>query len=267
MMKNEDIERICFNCNYFFPASMEELTEFGICLNDKDFDPFVDQLLGDSNYSCCQDLIDTKKFTGNREACPDFSEAEIGETIEIDENSEFGRDLISSIKSGNFNTKKLEELLVEEQIRNIDFKTLPIDTYSKQLRSPRSEERDAAISSLGALIARENRAAFQELFTFLKQLPPLETIEDVHLKKDILRCLEYSVSSTALTELLLDELNNTPSSNTTRQWISAILRFLERRPVGEIREPLERMLRKNRFSYRLKQKIKTLLHRKEEERA
>jgi hypothetical protein len=28
-MEKEVLERICFNCNHFFPASMEEETEYG----------------------------------------------------------------------------------------------------------------------------------------------------------------------------------------------------------------------------------------------
>lgn len=229
-------------------------------MNDKEFEPFIEELLDNSNYACCQDLIDSKKFTGDREACPDFSEVEIGESVEIDENSEFGRELISSIKSGKFDSEKLKELLIKEQIRNIDFKTFPVDKYCRQLKSPKAEERDAAVSSLGALIACGNKSAFQELFKFLRQLPPPNTIEEVHFKKHILRHLEYSEFSTSLTKFLLDELYNTQSNNTTRQWISAILHFLEQCPVEEIREPLEKMLSNKRFSYRIKRKIKGILY-------
>lgn len=259
-MEKEELERVCFNCNHFFPAGRQGPTEFGICLNDKEFEPFIDELLDNSNYACCQELIDQKKFTGEREACSDFSEVEIGESIEIDENTEFGRALISSIKSGKFNIETLEELLIEEQIRNIDFKTLPVDQYCKKLKSPKREEQDAAISTLGALIAQGNKAAFQELFKFFQQLPPPKTIGEVHLKKDILRNLEYSKSRTKLTRFLIDELYNTPSNNITRQWISAIFRFLEHFSGEEIREPLKKMLKDKRFSYRLKQKIRNILY-------
>ena len=43
------MERICFNCNVFFPASMDENMEYGICLNDKEFEPFIDELLENFN--------------------------------------------------------------------------------------------------------------------------------------------------------------------------------------------------------------------------
>lgn len=264
-MDKEEPDRTCFNCNHFFPAVMYGPTKLGICLNDKEFEPFIDELLGDSNYACCQDLIDCKKFNGNRDACSDFIEIDMEECIEIDEDTQFGRELISYLKNGQFNSEKLEELLLREQIRNIDFKTLPVDTYAKELKSPLPKKRDAAISSLGSLIYQGNKEAFHELFKFLKQLPTPKTVEDAHLKKNVLRyfeSLEYTEFSefrSLLTKFILDELYNTPSNNTTRQWISAILKFLERSPREEISDPLENMLRENRFSYRLKKRIKDIL--------
>ena len=180
MEENEELERVCFNCNNFFPASVDDITEFGICLNDEEFEPFIDELIDNYNYACCQALVDKKKFTGDREACPEFSEVEVGESIEIDENSEFGKKLISAIKSGNINKETLEDLIIEEQLRNIDLKTLPVDRYFEQLKSPKPGERNAAISSLGALIAGGNKEAFEVLCEYFKDLPPPKTIEEVH---------------------------------------------------------------------------------------
>ncbi len=37
MMKIKELERVCYNCNNFFTASVDNVTEFGICLNDKSF--------------------------------------------------------------------------------------------------------------------------------------------------------------------------------------------------------------------------------------
>jgi hypothetical protein len=264
-MKKEDLDQVCFNCNHFFPVIIDEPSEFGICLNDKEFEPFIDELLENSNYACCQSLIDCKKFDGNRDACPDFSEVEVGESFEIDESTEFGQELVETIKSGQFSKEKLEEIVLREQIRNIDFKTLPVEKHTRQLKHPDPQERDSAISTLGSLIFQENKDAFHELFNFLKQLPPLETIEEVHFKKRIFRYFvhfahsEHSEFRTPITQFLLDELNNTPSNNTTRQWISSILQFLESCPLEEISDPLEKMLTDNRFSYRLKKRIENIL--------
>lgn len=254
--KEEELERICFNCSLFLPASENELTEFGICLNDLAFEPYIDELLGKDNYDCCKDLIELKKFPGDREACPDF---DLGQRIEIDDDSELGRAILSALKKGPLDIKTFERLILEEQVRRIGFKTLPIDDHAKKLKSPEREERDAAIKSLAAYAKLENKAAFEELFNYLRQLPPPTTIEEVHFKIDLLRHFEYLEFRPSLTQFLLDELYNTPSNATTRQWISAILEFLRRCPEEDVREPLEKMISEKRFSYRLKKKVEYLL--------
>lgn len=256
-MKKGKLERICFNCTQFFPASMEESTEFGICLSDKAFEPFIDELLENSNYASCQDLIDWKKFSGEQEACADFEEIEL---VEIDDNSPLGHELSRFRKTGKFNLESLKAALLEEKIRNIDWKTMPVDQYVKKLKNPELEEQHAAISSLGGIISLGNMEAFKELFNFFKQLPPPKTIEEVHFKKELLRHLERHHTRTLLIPQLIDELYHTPSNNTTRQWIIDIFRFLKYSPREEVRGPLEKMLRDKRFSYRLKQKIKDILY-------
>lgn len=235
--------------------------EFGICLNDEEFAPFIEELLENSNYGCCQELIKYRKFRGEREACSDFSISEIEEGIEIDENSEFGRELITSIRSGQFNMESLEELLLKEQIRNIDFKNLTVEKYSQRLKDSNPEVRNSAISTLGALIVYGNKAAFQELFVFLQQLPPPKTIEEVHFKKTLLLQLDYPPFKTQIVPALLDELNTVSSNNTTRQWITTILEFLERNLDNSICERLENMLSDKRFTYRIKAKIRYILHK------
>jgi len=49
-MTKEVLVRKCSNCASFFPASMEDATEFGICLNDEEFEPFIEELLGNPNF-------------------------------------------------------------------------------------------------------------------------------------------------------------------------------------------------------------------------
>jgi len=258
--QKEEVERFCFDCNYFFPASEEEPTEFGICLNDEEFEPFAEKLLSNSNYACCKDLIERKKFSGNQEACPGFSEVHATNMLEIDDDSELGRALSSAAKSGQLDRDKLLELLLEEQIRNIDFKNLPTDKYSEQLKSGDPKERDAGIESLSGLIGWGNKAAARELREFLKQLPVPSTIEEVHFKIDVLRHLDRREYRQSLIKFLIKELYNTPSSNTTRQWISAILECLGRCPAQKVEGPLRKMLEDKRFSFKIKRKIREALY-------
>ncbi len=255
----EETEKTCFDCVDFFPTLIDGPTADGICLKDKEFEPFIDELLGKENYACCLELIKRKKFDGNRDACPAFEQAET-ESIEIDESTPFGRDLVAAVESGEFDKEKLQQLIFEEQIRRIDFKTLPVERYLEDLRSPVIKKRNGAIASLGALAIQGNEAAFRELLVFLEDLPQIETIDDVHLRLMILRHLERQEFRPLMTSYLLDQLEHVPSNNTTRQWISRILDFFKFVPLEYIQEPLEDMMRKGRFSYRLKQRVKELLY-------
>ena len=259
-MEKENLESICFNCNHFFPAS-DRITESGICLKDEEFEPFLDELLDNLNFESCQDLVDRKKFTGEKEACSDYSEAEMGE--EIDEDSEFGQALQSLIEKGQLNRETFQELLIMEHIRNIDFKTKPVDKFAKQLRDPNPKEQASAISSLLSLISFGNDPAFEVLFDFFQKLPPPKKIVDVHFKMDIFEHINRPKYKARLIPVLLDELYITPSNNTTRQFISAILKFLKYCPRDEIHEPLTKMLNEKRFSYRLKRKIQGMLSQNE----
>lgn len=201
MVENNEIERICFNCNYFFPASGQDFNEFGICLNDNEFEPYLDELLENSNYDCCSDLINRKKFSGEQEACPNFDEMDFEETIEIDDESELCRKLISCLESGQFSYESLKELIIEERIRNIDLKTLPVEQDVKRLYSHNLADQMSAIRSLGGLISFENKAAFEELFKYLKQLPSPKTIQDVHIRIEVLRHLNSFDNKKFLTHI------------------------------------------------------------------
>lgn len=64
-----------------------------------------------------------------------------------------------------------------------------------------------------------------------------------------------SVHVEAVNELYQKSLNNI-----TRQWISDIFDFLKHCPHDKISEPIKNMMKDKRFSYRLKQKMKTILY-------
>jgi hypothetical protein len=144
---------------------------------------------------------------------------------------------------------------------NDEAKAFPVDQYAKQLESNRSGERDAGISSLSAMIALGNPAAFQTLLQYLSSLAPPRTIKEVHLKKEILRQLACWKDRSAVAAVLIQELGRIPSNNTTRQWISDILKFLARCPLEVVQDPLERMLADRKFSFKLMRKVKEALLR------
>jgi len=52
------MERICWNCNNFFPEKESGPTEMGICINEKAFEPYLEELMENANYNCCRELIE-----------------------------------------------------------------------------------------------------------------------------------------------------------------------------------------------------------------
>ena len=256
-MEKETLERICFNCNQFFPSMMGEATEYGICLSDVDFEPFLEELLEEANYSSCQDLIDSKKFPGVRKGCEIY---EATEYVEIDDNSALGQELKRLSKAGELDIETIQAAALHAQIENIDWKAMPVDRYVRQLQSPLKEKQKAGVSSLGGMISFENKEAFSELLKYFKSLPPPKTLEEVYFKKEVLKNLERTDRREEMIPCMIEELYKTASNNTTRQWITAIFKFLEYCPKDMVREPLGKMSKDKRFSYRLRKKMTELLY-------
>jgi len=57
----------------------------------------------------------------------------------------------------------------------------------------------------------------------------------------------------------MEELHNVSSNNTTRQWITKMLEYLANLPKAEVRQPLEDLLKKKRFSFRTRKKIEAII--------
>lgn len=257
--EKEELERICINCNSFFPAD-SSLTEYGICLMDESFEPYIEELFEKSNYDCCRDLINNSKFAGNKDACKDF---ELTETIEIDE--EFEEDILKLAKDNALTVESLRNLLLIKEIERIDWKNYPIESYSKLLQSNNKKDVISGINSLGGLISLGNDKAFIALCEYYKKLPPAQNLEDVYFKMDILRQLNYKKDRKELVDCLVDELYKTPSNNTTRSLILKIFKIMKSIPLDLKKEALEKMLKDKRFSYRLKEKMKNMLDYYEDE--
>jgi hypothetical protein len=201
-------------------------------------------------------LIEEKKFPGERKGCPDFQQME---SFEIDDDSPLGRELWRLIDSGELSPETSQRALLEDQIRNIVRSTMPVDKQVSQLRDRDPSVRHKALSSLGAMMALGNEDAFRAMHAFLKDLPPPSTVSEVHFKREVLERLRYSERRELLVPDLVAELYRTRSNNTTRQWITDIFHFLSTLPLEKVREPLEKMLKDKRFSYRLKSKIRDIL--------
>lgn len=111
---NMVIDRICFNCNYYMPDKKDFDTGYGACLFDMDkFEPFVDEIFEDNDFSSCMEAYDEKRIDGDSIVCENYEQAEI---IEFDDNASSdeirAKILISSLQ--NQSIEKFEELLTSD---------------------------------------------------------------------------------------------------------------------------------------------------------
>jgi len=255
-MEFEELKHICLNCSYFFPASGEEATEYGICLHDEVFEPFIEELMENSNFNSCKELIEEKKFLCDTQACEHFEQCE---QFEIDDNSHLGRELKKLKNPGELSIDAIETAIFLDQVEKIDWKTVPVDTYVAELSSPDKDKRLEATSSLGALANSGNEKALAQLIKYFKELPSPSTLDEVHFKIAVFRHLKPVRNKSTIIPLLIDELYHLQSNNTTRQWISMILEYLQRCPLNKVGDPLEKLLREKKFSYRLRNRITNII--------
>lgn len=81
-------DKICQNCCSFFQDSRDFNTDFGICFDDGAFEPYLDEIVENADFSKCYDMYQKKRFDGGKEACDQYEEPEIIE-IPDDEKIEY----------------------------------------------------------------------------------------------------------------------------------------------------------------------------------
>ena len=254
-----ELVRVCSNCNYSFPSEPCG-SDFAICLNDPEFEPYLDELSENQDFSRCQDLVKQKRFSWEQEACPDFDPVE--DTIDSESFSpKLSREIENLHNEGRLTAETFQQALFEDMVDRIDWAKAPVENYVERLNNAKTPKaREKAVRSLGGLISLNNKAAFHALYAYLKDLPPPTTVEQTHLRIEILRHLAYTRSSEKkLARLLVKDLFRTPSNGTTRGWYTAVFRFFESSFFDIAEKALAPMLDSKEFSYRVKKRVKTIL--------
>jgi hypothetical protein len=242
---NLGFERNCANCNYFFPYLLQGPSEYGICLNDPEFEPYIDELLENENYDSCHGLIEEKKYDGNEHSCEDFEMIEnIGTDSSTDEPSGIDPE----------DAKNLYKVV------SFFLKNRSVAEYRKILTSGDNEKRLKAFKTLSSMVSWNNDKASKLLIDAFKELPPPVSLEEVHFKLEVFRCVTSKDYLKDLIPVLFRDLYETESTNRTRQWISEIFHYLSiHKHEVNVTENLEKMLTEKQFSYRIKRKIKGIL--------
>jgi hypothetical protein len=240
----------CIDCEHCLPDS-DGPTSTGICLLDPEFKPYLEEII-ELDFKNCHHLVLRKSFNFNCKACSDFSPAESIEMIDFDGS-------IDGLDPLIYKDLSPEEKEIEPDIQKIDFKNLSVEQYLKDLYSSSRSRRKEAVKTLGSLINHGNEKAMDAFLDYLKELGPPETVEQARFKAETLRHFQGQESNHDLLEMLLSDLEHTVSNNSTRQWIKAVLDFLDRSPLELIEGRLQSMVDRKVFSSRLKKRVLDIL--------
>ena len=255
----DHVERVCCNCNAVHPAEPFQ-SEFAICLNAPEFELHLDDILERQDFSRCQDLAFRNRFAWDREACEDFDPIEdVGEEW----SPELTAKVAQLVEDGRLTTETLQEAILKDQFERTDWSSVSVDEHVRNLQKAKTHDgRMEAVNPFGFFIGQGNKAAFDVLCEYLRALPPASTLEDKALRFEILRQLRFTREcQRELALLLVEDLFRTVSNNTTRGWYSEVFYFFERLWPTEIaEEALRPMLDSPHFSYRIKRRVRTILH-------
>jgi len=253
-----ELDSICQNCcNYYSDCS--NLTDdlkngFGVCLRNDDFNSYIEEneeIVENSDFSCCIELYQEKRFDGNREACPYFEPFEIVD-IEDADNEDY--------ETVQLDTAQLNRML-EEYLQSKDYEKLLEMLYSSD-----EEKKANALALLFQCTNIGGKEAYSCLLKYYKTLPPVISISDVHFRMKILELLigrqhSHEEYRNDLIDMLINELYKTPSNNTTRQLYTQILRFLDRCPEDIVADKLLQLLEKKKYSNRMKNNILSVIYK------
>ena len=259
--------RTCGECCNAHPS--EPFTsDFAICLDDPELAPYIGDIMERQDFSRCRELVKQKRFPWTQAACDGFEPIE---ELDEDEGVEFSAELMAQMtelaESGELSAETLEQAMLEDALNGIGWAHKSVDAEVRELAEAKSfSAQKQAVRKLGGLIAQDNRAAFDALSAYLRDLPPPESGPEKGVRKEILRQLSYARDpdcQETLAQLLVDDLFRTPSNNTTRTWYTDMFRYFEGRcPEAVATDALQPILDSPQFSYRIKKRVRDILDRR-----
>lgn len=128
----------------------------GICLNDEVFEPFLDEIMENADFSNCYDIYLKKRFDGGKEACDQYEEPEI---IEIRDDED------------------INAYILHEKLKHQN-----VDEIIKYFNNSDKEIVNKAISSISTYVFIGNRGAYEGLINYYMGLGPAESLEDVCMR-------------------------------------------------------------------------------------
>lgn len=226
-------DNICINCSSFFQDDRDLYTEFGVCMNEEIFEPFLDEVLESADFSNCYDIYQKMRFCGGSAACDQYEEPEI---IEVPDGM------------------NVYDYLLFEKMKHQN-----VDDLISYLYNSDSKVVKKAISLITTYIGIGNKGAYEGLINYYMGLGPAVSLEDVYTRMNIIDALSIKESEQDTIDAYVNELFRTASNNTTRQLYSLILKRLSNCPANMIQEPLLQLLDKKQYSYKMRKRIVEVL--------
>jgi hypothetical protein len=249
--EDDELMRICTNCNHFFPHQ-EDNFEKGVCLLDKDLEPYLDDIMEMEDLSHIADLIKRKLRDNEQDACENF------DPVEFDPSDMEGESILYSIGEDADPEEIIAKIYEKDPLTRLKF--ISMDEHKKDLNSLDKNVKQMAIERIVNYAALGNFEAAEIFYQYYENLPPAETLEETHQRVYMLQYTRRLSGEERYARMLIKELYRTESNRTTRGLISEIFKILSRTSLKYIEEDLENMLDDSRFGYRLKQKIENILY-------
>ena len=242
MQIENDMDRLCCNCTFFFQDISELGTTVGVCLNNVgEFEPYIDEVIKDSDFSICKEIYDKMKFDGDKPPCPLYEEIEMAEEDEMDEEDETSDELT-------------DEEFIERVINNID-----IEKNFEYLESANESLQRQALSNLEVLIRFGKKEVGYRLLDSLVSLKPAGNISEAHGWAKIIDTILCMKPELRIVDGFMKILRKTPSSATTRGVFNAIFDGFRKYPYEMIREPLSDFMYSGICKPKLKARIEEVL--------
>ncbi len=144
---------------------------------------------------------------------------------------------------------------MELEIKLFAMRTQSVECFVNMLASDNLNEKRYAINELIRLLYIGNKMAYEALLDYFITSEPAKTLEEVHVRVNVIEVLQYKAKEEELVEHYIAELLKTPSNNTTRQIYQSIFKYFERCDVEIVREPLESYLKRSKCSPKIKSKV------------
>lgn len=235
--------RVCLNCSYFFQSCNDE-PNFGICIDDETFEPFLDEMFENGKIECCEDLYSSKRYDGDRDACDKFEPCTY--TYPEDDADE---------EDDEIDEADLRERIVQQYL------DLDIGAYIAALPDCDNEKAKNILLNIMTAVSFGHKNALDLLIKYYSGLGPVTDLEDARRRIIIIDMLDRSIEEdTRVVDAFINELYRSQTTYFTRALFLRILYHFEYCDRKLLVEPIKKLLSKKQFSNIMTKRLQDIMH-------